>query len=376
MNDLDSAQVTLPQIVRRKTRFVCVSDTHGYTPSGAGFKLPAGDVLIHAGDLTNKGGLSELRRTMDWISETDFEVKIVVAGNHDITLDPAFYSEHGSAFHGTQLVDVTKCMEIFAGASPSVVVLQHEATVVHLSSPTGPQTSFKVFGSPYSQFEGNWAFGYPSDKIKDAESLWSQIPEDADIIVTHTPPQSHCDRKPTGINVGCEVLRRTLSRIRPPLAVCGHVHEGRGYERVRWPATLPTAGFENTQVNDAGNITQGPLPPPGSKKQSLVDLTGRRGPRLDNDGFSCRSLAASTMLEHDQGDSSDSPRISYLGGCNFVDGAKGLDISLSSLRRETCIVNAAITATSWPHRGGKRFNPPIVVDLELPVRQGEHASRC
>lgn len=41
---------------RRKTRFVCISDTHNYT-----FKLPKGDVLIHAGDLTNQGSLSEVR---------------------------------------------------------------------------------------------------------------------------------------------------------------------------------------------------------------------------------------------------------------------------------------------------------------------------
>jgi predicted phosphodiesterase len=64
----------------RKTRFVCVSDTHEYTPSEAGFKLPAGDVLIHAGDLTNQGSLSELRKTMEWISKADYEVKIVVCG--------------------------------------------------------------------------------------------------------------------------------------------------------------------------------------------------------------------------------------------------------------------------------------------------------
>lgn len=70
----------LPNAMLRKTRFVCISDTHGYTPSEAGFKLPAGDVLIHAGDLTNKGSLAELRRTMDWISKTNFEVKIIVAG--------------------------------------------------------------------------------------------------------------------------------------------------------------------------------------------------------------------------------------------------------------------------------------------------------
>jgi hypothetical protein len=36
-------------------------------------------------------------------------------------------------------------------------------------------------------------------------------------------------------------------------------------------------------------------------------------------------------------------------------------------RRETCIVNCAITATNWPHAGGRRFNNPIVLDLDLPV---------
>lgn len=39
----------------RKTRFVCISDTHNYT-----FKLPRGDVLIHAGDLTNQGTYAEV----------------------------------------------------------------------------------------------------------------------------------------------------------------------------------------------------------------------------------------------------------------------------------------------------------------------------
>lgn len=39
----------------RKTRIVCISDTHNCT-----VKLPAGDVLIHAGDLTNQGSFSEV----------------------------------------------------------------------------------------------------------------------------------------------------------------------------------------------------------------------------------------------------------------------------------------------------------------------------
>lgn len=64
----------------RKTRIVCVSDTHAYTPSEAGFKLPPGDVLIHAGDLTNQGSTSELRRTIEWIARADYEVKVIIAG--------------------------------------------------------------------------------------------------------------------------------------------------------------------------------------------------------------------------------------------------------------------------------------------------------
>jgi 3',5'-cyclic AMP phosphodiesterase CpdA len=61
----------------RKTRIVCISDTHNQTP-----KLPAGDILIHAGDLTNQGSYSELKKTVEWLEKTDFEAKIVVAGMH------------------------------------------------------------------------------------------------------------------------------------------------------------------------------------------------------------------------------------------------------------------------------------------------------
>ena len=58
---------------------MCISDTHNASPRGA-FKLPAGDVLIHAGDLTNQGSYSELEKTVKWLDEADFEIKIVIAG--------------------------------------------------------------------------------------------------------------------------------------------------------------------------------------------------------------------------------------------------------------------------------------------------------
>ena len=68
----------------RKTRIVCISDTHNASPLTGAFKLPKGDVLIHAGDMSNQGSLSELSRTVEWMERVDFEAKIVVAGTYRI----------------------------------------------------------------------------------------------------------------------------------------------------------------------------------------------------------------------------------------------------------------------------------------------------
>ena len=64
----------------RRTRFVCTSDTHGHSPADGSFKLPRGDVLIHAGDLTKQGSPTELARTIDWIRKAECEVAIIIAG--------------------------------------------------------------------------------------------------------------------------------------------------------------------------------------------------------------------------------------------------------------------------------------------------------
>ena len=79
----DANTFVMSSIQYRKTRFVCVSDTHNTSPETGAFKLPKGDVLIHAGDLTKQGTQAELRKALDWIEMADFEEKIVIAGRHD-----------------------------------------------------------------------------------------------------------------------------------------------------------------------------------------------------------------------------------------------------------------------------------------------------
>jgi predicted phosphohydrolase len=57
----------------RWTRFVCLSDTHAHT-----FDVPDGDVLLHAGDLTNLGAVSEFEKTMEWLYALPHGVKMLV----------------------------------------------------------------------------------------------------------------------------------------------------------------------------------------------------------------------------------------------------------------------------------------------------------
>ncbi|POR38217.1 Putative rhamnogalacturonate lyase C, partial [Tolypocladium paradoxum] len=192
----------------RRTRIVCISDTHNCSVG-----LPKGDVLVHAGDLTNQGSYSELSKTVRWLEAADFEAKIVIAGNHDLTLDSAFYNDHGPSFHNQNPQSPEACLSLLT-ASPSITYLSHASATIRLASPAGPHTEFTVFGSPYSPRHGLWAFSYdaPQDPAGGLTALWERIPLATDVVVTHTPPRTHRDETDEHRAAGCEALRRALWR--------------------------------------------------------------------------------------------------------------------------------------------------------------------
>ncbi|KAG4435575.1 hypothetical protein IFR05_008955 [Cadophora sp. M221] len=385
------------QPTTRRTRFVCISDTHNACPGGA-FKLPRGDVLICAGDMTNQGSYSELKKAVDWLEGADFEKKIVAAGNHDITLDTDFYSQYGLYFHNQNPQDPAKCQELLQQSS-SITWLRHESAVISLTLPTGPRTTFKIFGSPCSPADGMWAFGYSKDE---ARHIWDRIPLDTDIVLTHTPPKYHCDERNERRAAGCESLREALWRVRPKLAICGHIHDGRGSELIRWDL-----GTSNTKYREDG-LERWEDPGRDNKKMSLVDLTAKGRNPIDNDGSVGDLVAASkdgtpqslqytvpilqsdgnkleepwklksntntTMgLAHPKASSRVVPSEDLFPATRGQGGlppSQRCDLEALSGRlgrKETCVINAAITASSYPHTGGRKFNKPIVVDIDLPV---------
>ena len=66
---------------------------------------------------------------------------------------------------------------------------------------------------------------------------FAAIPADIDVLITHTPPFGHGDRTAIGDHVGSQALLAAIERTQPPLAVFGHIHEGRG-EPTRVGTTL------------------------------------------------------------------------------------------------------------------------------------------
>ncbi len=274
----------------------------------------------------------------------------------------------------------------------TISFLNHEATEVRLTKEDGPQTSFKVFGSPYSPAHGLWAFGYSSEE---ASKTWDDvIPLDTDIVITHTPPKYHCDESKHGRAAGCQALREQLWRVRPYLAICGHIHEGRGAEIVYWDLETP-----NTRYKES--ITEYWTDPGlDSNKQSLIDLSSKSPAPLENRvswGNEESTIVPVDVPIIDSGSGSLPNWISkerptftsktpkdgrVISSSEGIRGHGGLPPSgrcdMEALagrlgRKETCIINAAIMASSWPYKGKNRrkYNKPIAVDIDLPVRQEE-----
>lgn len=56
--------------------------------------LPAVDVVLHCGDPTMIGSLSNYRRALDHLAACPAEIKLVIPGNHDVSLDAAWWNKN------------------------------------------------------------------------------------------------------------------------------------------------------------------------------------------------------------------------------------------------------------------------------------------
>mmetsp|Transcript_34870 Transcript_34870/g.69577 ORF Transcript_34870/g.69577 Transcript_34870/m.69577 type:complete len:340 (-) Transcript_34870:242-1261(-) len=213
-------------------RFVCISDTHSYESKTnmkgptAFASIPDGDVIMHCGDFTNVGRLEEVEAFASWFGSLPHKRKILIAGNHDLSMEPGTYEETAMRFGGfgksCKMLDAAAiCAKARAtiDAIPNCEYLEDTGTSVQ---------GITVWGSPWQPTFCDWAFNLR--RGEQCREKWKLIPKGTDIVLTHGPPLGHGDLcQPHHNRAGClDLLDELQTRVKPKYHCFGHIHEAWG----------------------------------------------------------------------------------------------------------------------------------------------------
>lgn len=195
------------------TRLVCISDTHTHHSK---LVLPDGDILVHSGDFSKTGRVREMIPFFKWFASQPHKHKVLVAGNHDLTLDEDHYKYEWRRWHPVPEDDVS-----------IRAYLAREEGITYLLDREVNLDGVRIYGSPWQPAFGGWGFNLDrgSNELK---RVWANIPEGLDVLVTHGPPYGIRDQLDTGEAVGCGDLLEAVERTVPRVHVFGHIHEGYG----------------------------------------------------------------------------------------------------------------------------------------------------
>lgn len=192
-----------------------ISDTHGCHRQL--HDLPQADVIVHSGDFTMNGSEQEALDFMNWFCDLSYPHMIFICGNHDDCL-------YGSTIDGL------------------------DDNVHYLCNSGVEIDGMKFYGIPM----------FMSDCITGRQARhYANIPDDTDILITHTPPFGILDFD-DNINYGSEELLSRITAVQPRLHLFGHIHSQRGI------VTLSGTIFSNGAVmnTDYSNL----------RKPNLIDL--------------------------------------------------------------------------------------------------------
>ena len=177
---------------------ICIiSDTHT-KHKFVDLKNIEADVIIHCGDMTGNGGIQAIQEFMNWFSNLEqFKYKICIAGNHDWLFERANI----------------RAREV---VPENVIYLEDEEIVID---------NIKFYGTPVQKIFCNWAFNRHESKLA---QHWAAIPDDTDVLITHSPPYGIGDYVSDGHQGSPSLYMEIVKRIKPKIHCFGHIHEGYG----------------------------------------------------------------------------------------------------------------------------------------------------
>lgn len=209
---------------RDKLRFVCLSDTHSHVENLKNF-VPDGDILLHTGNFTNTGQITEIVNFNTFLGCLPHRRKVVIAGNQDLTFDDSLWNDEHRMKESFNLS--RKSVNYSLEQSKVLNVKDLLTNCDYLEDSSLWLCGLHIYGSPWIPEYGNSAFNMK--RGKDILRKWDQIPDSVDVLLTHGPPLGYGDVTMARSRVGClELLNTIQKRVRPLYHVFGHVHEGYG----------------------------------------------------------------------------------------------------------------------------------------------------
>jgi hypothetical protein len=211
-------------------KILAISDTHAQHSHFPKDYFDGIDMVIHAGDESNYRDpiMNEFEcfDFLNWYKNIPVKYKIFVAGNHSLA--------------------------IFNKRIPRKFI--EDMGVIYLENESVEIEGINIWGSPYSPTFGDWWFMKARDKIND---IWKNIPENTNILITHTPPKGildlSFDREGTLEFCGCKSLMRHVERVQPSYHIFGHIHTMEGVIN----AGIRTLPYLKTKFINASCVTDG-----------------------------------------------------------------------------------------------------------------------
>lgn len=179
-------------------KIVLISDTHDCYP-----RVPDGDILIHAGDLTMRGTHQQISQAGNWLRSLPHKHKVVIAGNHD------FLFERNQA-------------QALEALGDGICYLENTGVTLE---------RLRIWGSPVQPWFYDWAFNVQRGEA--IRKIWDRIPHGLDILITHGPPFGILDQVSPyqdTEHLGCKDLLGAVYEKNPRIHVFGHIHGGYGFQ--------------------------------------------------------------------------------------------------------------------------------------------------
>ncbi|HEX7320690.1 MAG TPA: metallophosphoesterase [bacterium] len=183
-------------------KLIAITDIHGRSGFSQSIEqtIASADIMVCAGDITNFGGADDAARIIEGLKDLNPQL-FMVHGNCDRPAVNLLLEKNNIGLHGKIKQQDSVA---FYGVGGSI------------RTPSGtPQES------PEEDFETIL------DRYQKEPACRFHV------FVSHQPPlNTVIDKTMMGMHVGSKAIRSFIERFQPDVAICGHIHEARGSDRI------------------------------------------------------------------------------------------------------------------------------------------------